>query len=67
MLRDEISRLEAYDLEMPASSLPINEEIAANIKNTPALLTPKAKNTYGAQRRINKKGKGTRRGPGRMV
>ena len=28
-LRDEIRRLEAYDLEMPANSLPINAEWAA--------------------------------------
>ena len=67
MLRDEISRLEAYDLEMPAASVPINAEIAANIKGIPAVLGPKAKNKYGAQRRGKKKGTGTRRGPGRMV
>ncbi len=67
MLRDEISRLEAYDLDMPADSLPINTEIAASIKGMPDALAPKAKRAYGAQERGKKKGKRSRRGPGRMV
>ena len=67
MLRDEISRLEAYDLDMPADSVPINSEIAATIKGMPGALAPKAKKTYGAQQRGKKKGKGGRRGPGRMA
>ena len=67
MLRDEIGRLEAYDLEMPADSVPINTEIAATIQGMPDALAPKAKKTYGAQRRGKKKGKRARRGPGRMV
>jgi len=62
MLRDEISRLEAYDLEMPADSVPINSEIAATIKGMPGALAPKAKKTYGAQQRGKKKGKRGRRG-----
>ena len=33
----------------------------------PDALAPKAKKTYGAQRRGKKKGKRARRGPGRMV
>jgi len=56
MLRDEISRLEAYDLDMPADSVPINSEIAATIKGMPGALTPKAKKTYGSQQRGKKKG-----------
>ena len=56
MLRDEISRLEAYDLDMPADSVPINSEIAATIKGMPGALTSKAKKTYGPQQRGKKKG-----------
>ena len=67
MLRDEIGRLEAYDLEMPADSVPINTESAATIQGMPDALAPKAKKTYGAQRRGKKKGKRARHGPGRMV
>ena len=67
MLRDEIGRLETYDLEMPADSVPINTEIAATIQGMPDALAPKAKKTYGAQHRGKKKGKRARRGPGRMV
>ena len=62
MLRDEISRLEAYDLDMPADAVPINSEIAATIKGMPGALAPKAKKTYGAQQRGKKKGKRGRRG-----
>jgi len=61
MLRDEISRLEAYDLDMPADSVPINSEIAATIKGIPGALAPKAKKTYGPQQRVKKKGKRGRR------
>ncbi|MGB0552419.1 MAG: excinuclease ABC subunit UvrB [Alphaproteobacteria bacterium] len=61
MLRDEISRLEAYDLDMPVDSVPINSEIAATIKGMPGALAPKAKKTYGAQQRGKKKGKRGRR------
>ena len=67
MLRDEIGRLEAYDLEMPADSVPINTEIAATIQGMPDALAPKAKKTYGAQHQGKKKGKRAQRGPGRMV
>jgi len=67
MLRDEISRLEAYDLDMPADSFPINSEIAATIKGMPGALAPKAKKTYGAQQRGKKKGNHSRRGPGRIA
>ena len=68
MLRDEIGRLEAYDLEMPADAAPLNAEIAATIQGMPAALAPKAKGRYGAQRTgKKKKGKRHRRGPGRMV
>jgi excinuclease ABC subunit B len=67
MLRDEISRLEAYDLDMPADSVPINSEIAATIKGMPGALAPKAKKTYGAQQRGKKKGNHSRRGPGRIA
>ena len=62
MLRDEISRLEAYDLDMPADAVPINSEIAATIKGMPGALAPKAKKTCGAQQRGKKKGKRGRRG-----
>lgn len=67
MLRDEISRLEAFDLDMPADSVPINSDIAATIKGMPDALAPKAKRAYGAQQRGKKKANRARRGPGRMV
>ena len=67
MLRDEIGRIEAYDLEMPANSVPINTEIAATIQGMPTALSPRAKKTYGAQQHGRQKGKRARRGPGRMV
>ena len=67
MLRDEISRLEAYDLEMPADSLPINVEIAATIKGMPNSLAPKAKKANRPQRPGKKIAHRARRGPGRMV
>jgi excinuclease ABC subunit B len=67
MLRDEISRLEAYDLDMPADSVPINSEIAATIKGMPGAMAPKAKKTYGAQQHGKKKGNRSRRGPGRIA
>jgi excinuclease ABC subunit B len=67
MLRDEISRLETYDLDMPADSVPINSEIAATIKGMPGALAPKAKKTYGSQQHGKKKGARSRRGPGRMA
>jgi excinuclease ABC subunit B len=67
MLRDEIGRIEAYDLEMPANAVPINTEIAATIQGMPTALAPRAKKTYGTQQHGKQKGKRARRGPGRMV
>ena len=67
MLRDEIGRIEAYDLEMPANAVPINTEIAATIQGMPTALSPRAKKTYGTQQHGKQKGKRARRGPGRMV
>ncbi|RVU34974.1 excinuclease ABC subunit UvrB [Hwanghaeella grinnelliae] len=42
-VRDEIKRLEAYDLEMPAHAAPLNSEIAASIKNVSRDVLPKGK------------------------
>ena len=41
-IRDELSRLEAYDLEMPAHAAPINADIAASLKNVDSGILPKA-------------------------
>ena len=42
-LRDEISRLEAYDLDMPADTLPIDPNIAAEIKSVSRDILPKGR------------------------
>jgi excinuclease ABC subunit B len=55
LLRDEIKRLEAYDLDMPVDAAPINAEIAATIKSVPDGILPKGKRAKG------KSGKGTRK------
>jgi excinuclease ABC subunit B len=47
MLRDEIKRLEAYDLDMPVDTAPINPEIAATIKSVPDGIIPKGKRAKG--------------------
>jgi len=55
-LRDEIKRLEGYDLEMPADQAPLDPGIAATIRNTPMEVLPKgrrggSKRTKGRQGR----------------
>jgi excinuclease ABC subunit B len=47
LLRDEIKRLEAYDLDMPVDAAPINAEIAATIKSVPDGILPKGKRGSG--------------------
>ena len=47
LLRDEIKRLEAYDLDMPVDAAPINAEIAATIKSVPDGILPKGKRAKG--------------------
>lgn len=42
-LRDEINRLEAYDLDMPANAAPLNSEITATIKNVASEVLPKGR------------------------
>ena len=39
-LRDEVKRLEAYDLEMPVTQAPIDPKIAASIKSVPMGVMP---------------------------
>ncbi|MBL4719671.1 MAG: excinuclease ABC subunit UvrB [Alphaproteobacteria bacterium] len=51
LLRDEIMRLEAVDLEMPVDAAPINPKIAATIKSVPKALSPKS----GRPRRSKRK------------
>ena len=60
-MRDEIKRLEAYDLEMPAHAAPINTEIAATIANTPMEAVPKGKRG-GQKSRSKSKSKSGGRG-----
>jgi excinuclease ABC subunit B len=55
LLRDEIKRLEAYDLDMPVDAAPINPEIAATIKSVPDGILPKGRAGKG------KSGKGGRK------
>jgi excinuclease ABC subunit B len=56
-LRDEVKRLESYDLEMPVTQAPIDPKIAAGIKSVPMGVIPKGKR--GA------KGKGAKGGSSR--
>ncbi|MCG8543889.1 MAG: UvrB/UvrC motif-containing protein, partial [Alphaproteobacteria bacterium] len=58
MMRDEIKRLEAFDLDMPADAAPINPEIAASIKSVPDGVLPKGKRAKGGR----KSGKGKQKG-----
>ncbi|MDJ0685952.1 MAG: excinuclease ABC subunit UvrB [Alphaproteobacteria bacterium] len=62
-MRDEIKRLESYDLEMPAHAAPINSEIAATIANTPMEAVPKGKR--GGSKSKSKSGGGRGRGRSR--
>ncbi len=58
-LRDEIKRLEAFDLEMPVDAIPVDPAIAATLAGVDRALQPK-----GARRRPSKgrsKGKYRRR------
>lgn len=42
-LRDEIKRVEAHDLDMPADAAPINPKIAASILSVPNGIMPKGR------------------------
>ena len=53
---DEIKRLEAYDLDMPADAAPINPDIAASIKSVPDGVLPKGKRAKGKGGRKSGKG-----------
>lgn len=57
-MRDEIKRLEAYDLEMPADAAPLNSDIAVTIRNTPMDVIPKGKRAKGAKKSRGRKRKG---------
>ncbi|MGF1625791.1 MAG: excinuclease ABC subunit UvrB [Alphaproteobacteria bacterium] len=50
-LRDEVKRLEAYDLEMPVNQAPIDPKIAAGIKSVPAGILPGGKRAMGKGRK----------------
>ena len=56
-LRDEIKRLEALDLDMPAGAAPIDPGIAAEIAGLDKALRPRR----GARPRKSGKGKGKHR------
>ena len=53
-MRDEIKRLEAYDLEMPADAAPLNSDIAVTIRNTPMDVIPKGKRAKKSRGRKRK-------------
>ena len=55
LLRDEIKRLEAYDLDMPVDTAPINPEIAATIKSVPDGILPKGRPAKGKPGRSGRK------------
>ncbi len=61
-LRDEIRRLEGYDLDMPASAAPLDTEVAAMIDGAPGRVPARPR----SERRGAKKSKRRRR-PGRMA
>ena len=43
LLRDEIMRLEAFDLDMPVDAAPVNIKIAASIQSAPKAFGPKTR------------------------
>jgi len=47
MLRDEIRRLEARDLDMPVDTAPISPKIAATIRSVPDGVLPKGRGAKG--------------------
>jgi excinuclease ABC subunit B len=59
-LRDEIKRMEAYDLDMPADAVPIDPVIAAEIKSVSRDIMPKGRpsrrkgGTKGKTRRVTR-------------
>ncbi|RED54324.1 excinuclease ABC subunit UvrB [Aestuariispira insulae] len=56
-MRDELKRLEAYDLDMPADAAPIESSIAVKIGNMPTGVLPRGKKSKGRKPH----GKGRRR------
>ncbi len=50
-LRDELSRLEIYDLDMPADAAPINADIAASLKGVVSKIIPMGKKSRGGKKR----------------
>jgi excinuclease ABC subunit B len=55
MMRDEIKRLEACDLDMPVDTAPINPEIAASIQSVPDGVLPRGKRAKGRGKTKRKK------------
>ena len=55
-IRDEISRLEVYDLDMPADTVPVDPIIAAEIRSVSFDIVPKGRNTAkkGKKRRVTR-------------
>ena len=55
-IRDEISRLEAYDLDMPADTVPIDPVIAAEIRSVSPDIMPKGRSRTkkGKKRRMTR-------------
>jgi excinuclease ABC subunit B len=55
-LRDEIKRIEAYDLEMPVDTAPVNKKIAASIQSVPSGVLPKGRGKAKRKRRNARRG-----------
>ena len=55
-LRDEIKRIEAYDLDMPVDTAPVNKKIAASIQSVPSGVLPKGRGKGKRKRRSARRG-----------
>ena len=55
-LRDEIKRIEAYDLDMPVDTAPVNKRIAASIQSVPSDVLPKGRGKGKRKRRSARRG-----------
>ena len=53
---DEIKRIEAYDLDMPVDTAPVNKKIAASIQSVPSGVLPKGRGKGKRKRRSARRG-----------
>ncbi len=55
-MRDEIKRLEAFDLDMPADAAPLNPKIAASIQSVPKGIMAKGRPKRRGKGKVHKRG-----------